>query len=294
MKPAENKEIKISFWASHFTTIVSVTMVLLLGGIIALTWISGDNETRRLEEQLELTVILGDSIPDSQGERLAAEIGRKPYAATVRFVSRAEAMQLWAEDTGENLQDMFGVNPLSPEVSFTVKADYISKANIDTIKRQLEKVPGVENVASPDDEMVEAMNENLARLTVVLGIVAAVMLFISFVLINNTVHLSIYSRRFTIHTMQLVGATNGFIRRPIVGGSALSGLIAGVIAAGFTALGMWGARSSGLLDIASFISWEAFGIVAACMVAAGVLLCTLCSWIAATRYLRKDYDELFK
>lgn len=289
-----HKEVKISFWASHVTTIVSVTLVLLLGGIIAVIWTGARNESRRLREQLELTVILADSVSDAQGMQLAREIGEKPYAATVRFTGRDEAMRIWSEETGENLEELFGVNPLSPEVTFGVRADYTSKENIGVIRRSLEKVRGVESVASPDDETVDAMNDNIARLTVVLSIVAAIMLVISFVLITNTVRLSIYSRRFTIHTMQLVGATDGFIRRPIVTANTLCGLLSGLIASGILALCIWGASQSGLADIFRFFPWSCFAIVAAGMTLAGAAVCALASWAAATAYLHRDYDELFR
>ncbi len=288
------KEVKINFWASHVTTIVSVTLVLLLGGIITMIWISAKNESRRLQEKLELSVIMADSISDAQGKRIADLISEKPYASSVRFVSRAEALKIWTEDTGENLEEMFGVNPLSPEVTFTLSAEYANPGSIAAIKRALEKSPGVESVASPEEEMVKAMNENIARLTLILGIVGLVMLLISFVLINNTVHLSIYSRRFTIHTMQLVGATNSFIRRPVVMSNMLCGFISGMLAAAVTALALWGCQNGGLEDVADYISWEIYGYVAAGMIAAGMLLCALAAWVAATRYLHKDYDELFK
>ena len=289
-----NKELKISFWASHFTTIVTVTLVLLLGGIISMLWLSANNETRRLKERMELTVILADSIPDSEGVRLANEIKRQPYAGVVRFTSKTEAMKEWSRDTGEDLETLFGVNPLSPEVAFTLKADYSSKAQIARIKKSIEGIKGVENVASPEDEMVDAMNQNLALVTMLLGIIAVIMLLITCVLINNTVHLSIYSRRFSIHTMQLVGATNGFIRRPIVLDNLLCGLIAGALASGVTALAIWGARESGVVDVATFLSWRDFGFVSAGMVLAGVLMCVVSSWLSATHYLHKEYDELFR
>lgn len=289
-----NKELKISFWASHFTTIVTVTLVLLLGGIISMLWLSANNETRRLKERMELTVILADSIPDSEGVRLANEIKRQPYAGVVRFTSKTEAMKEWSRDTGEDLETLFGVNPLSPEVAFTLKADYSSKAQIARIKKSIEGIKGVENVASPEDEMVDAMNRNLALVTMLLGIIAGIMLLITCVLINNTVHLSIYSRRFSIHTMQLVGATNGFIRRPIVLDNMLCGLIAGALASGVTALAIWGARESGVVDVATFLSWRDFGFVSAGMVLAGVLMCVVSSWLSATHYLHKEYDELFR
>lgn len=290
----KNKEIKISFWASHFTTIMTVTLVLVLGGIIAMVWLGARNETMRLKERLELCVILADSIPDSQGQVLAAEIQRQPYAGTVRFTSRDQALKDWTADTGEDLQELFGVNPLSPEVTFTLKSEYSSKENIAGIRQALEKAKGVESVSSPDDEMVDAMNRNLARVTVILGIVAAIMLLIACVLINNTVHLAIYSRRFTIHTMQLVGATRGFIRRPIVLSNMLCGLIAGLLASGLCALAVLGARHAGITDTATYLPWCMFWMVCGGMVVTGVLICCVSSLISATHYLHKDYDELFR
>ena len=213
----ENKEVKISYWAAHFTTIVSVTLVLVLVALIAVIWIGADTETRRLKERLELSVVMADTVPDAGAAALAREIAGKPYAASVKVVTSEEALRNWTRDTGEDLQKLFGVNPLSPEVSFSVSsAEYA--------------LDGVESVDAPDAAMVDAMNDNIGRLTVVLAVVAAVMLLISFVLINNTVHLSIYSRRFSIHTMQLVGATDGFIRRPVVVNNMLCGLIAGLLA----------------------------------------------------------------
>jgi len=289
-----NKEVKISFWASHFTTIVSVTLVLILVGLIAMIWLSADNETRRLKEQLELNVILGDSISDAQGKAIAAEIGRQPYAGTVRFVSSAEALKTWTEETGEDLEQVFGVNPLSPEVCFTLKADYSSRSQIAKISSQVRAIPGVASVESPDDEMVDAMNSNIRRITIILGIVAAIMILISIVLITNTVHLAIYSRRFTIHTMQLVGATNGFIRRPVVMNNMLCGLIAGLFAVAITALALWGARQSGLADVGEYLPWNMWVMVAGGMVLTGMLLCSISAYIASTHYLRKDYDELFR
>ena len=257
-------------------------------------WLSANNETRRLKERMELTVILADSIHDSEGVRLANEIKRQPYAGVVRFTSKAEAMKEWSRDTGEDLETLFGVNPLSPEVAFTLKADYSSKAQIARIKKSIEGIKGVENVASPEDEMVDAMNRNLALVTMLLGIIAVIMLLITCVLINNTVHLSIYSRRFSIHTMQLVGATNGFIRRPIVMDNMLCGLIAGALASGVTALAIWGGARRGVVDVATFLSWRDFGFVGAGMVLAGVLMCVVSSWLSATHYLHKEYDELFR
>ena len=287
-----NKEVKISYWAHHLTTLISVTLVLVLMGIISMIWISADRETRRLRERIELSVIMRDSVPEETVRTLAGEIGKSPYAREVRIITKEEALKNWAADTGEDLQELFGVNPLSEEITFGVAADYASATRIASIKRKLEVNPSVESVSAPDSHMIDSMN--ISRMTVVLGAVAGIMLLISFVLINNTVHLTIYSRRFTIHTMKLVGATPGFIRRSVILDNMLAGALAGFAASALLASVMAFSAEAGMPDIASYVGWESFGIVCAALVCAGTLLCCIASWIASGIYLRKDYDQLFR
>lgn len=290
----EEKEAKISYWAAHFTTIVSVTLVLVIVGLIAMMSIGAANETRRLREQLEVNVVMGDSESDAAADSLAAVVRTRPYAKDVRVITRAEALKNWKKDTGEDLEALFGVNPLSPEVSFTVKSDYASPAELEKIHSSLSGEPGVEAVALPEARFVDSMNSNITRLFWILGGIAAVMILISFVLINNTVHLTIYSRRFTIHTMQLVGATDGFIRRPFVLNNMLSGFIAALIADGLMACALAFAPGAGFSDITAVISWVDFAMVAGMLMLLGAVLCALAAMIATSRYLHKDYDELFR
>lgn len=290
----ENKEVKISFWASHLTTIVSVTLVLVLVGLIALVWVGAGNETRRLRGQVELNVVLNDSVSNARANDIGRLISREPYSRKVVVVSKEQALKHWAADTGEDLEALYGVNPLSPEVSFTLKADWNSAVGISKIVKKLSEIPGVESVDAPEAEMVEAMNSNIAGMTLILAIVAGVMLVISFVLINNTVQLTVYSRRFTIHTMQLVGATNGFIAAPVVKNNSLCGFMAGLFATLILAAALTCAPHAGVGDVVSYIGWSAIGCIAAGIVMSGVLLCAITAWIATYRYLRKDYDELFR
>lgn len=288
------KEVKVSYLSRHLTVIISVTLVLLLLGIIAMVWVGADRETRRLKEKIELCVVLRDSVPTPASDALAGKIADQPYCAGVTRISKEEALQKWTEETGENLEELFGVNPLSEEINFGLKSEYTTPATINSIKRELEKEKIVEAVSAPDSEMVEAMNRNISRLSIILAVIAGIMLVISFVLINNTVHLTIYSRRFTIHTMKLVGATNGFIRRPVIVNNMLAGAVAGLLAAGMLATVMAAAPQLGLPDISDMVSWETFGIIACGIVIAGMTLCSLASWLSANSYLRKDYDALFK
>lgn len=289
-----NKEVKISYWAAHLTTVVSVTLVLLLIGIIALITISASNETRRLREKLEVSVVMADSVSNGSTDSVAKEIAKKPYSLSVNVITKEQALAIWKADTGEDLESLFGVNPLSPEITFTVKADHSSEQALQNIGKDIRAMVGVADIALPDAAMVDSMNRNIERFSMILGVIALVMVIISFVLINNTVHLAIYARRFTIHTMQLVGATNGFIRRPFVVNNMLSGFLAGLISAAIMAVALTAAPGAGFSDVTDYISWTTYGIVAVGMVAIGVLICAIAAWGATSRYLGKDYGELFK
>ncbi len=289
----ENKEAKISFFGAHFTTIVSVTLVLVIAGLIALISLGAKNETRQLQEKVEFNVIMTDSVSDEQAVQFYQKFKHLPYVNTARLVNRQEALANWTRDTGENLEEIFGVNILSPEIAFTLKSAYSSPDSVKAIRERLTLMPTVEGVATPDTTMLAGMNDNIESLLWMLGIAAAAMLVISFVLINNTVHLTVYSRRFTIHTMQLVGATDGFIRRPFIMGNMLAGLIAGVLAAGVLAGLLAWAYSCGLPDLDTCVTWIESAYIFAGVVVAGMLICGLAALISTTFYLHKDYDKLF-
>lgn len=290
----EEKEVKISYWAAHLTTMVSVTLVLIIIGVIALVSLAAASETRRLKEKIEISVVLTDSCSDARADSLRKVIAAKPYARDARVITRAQALADWTRDTGENLEQLFGVNPLSPEVSFGVSADYASPKAIASISSQLSKLPYVAEISTPDSAMVEKMNSNIESIAIILGAIALVLIIISFILINNTVHLAIYSRRFTIHTMQLVGATDGFIRRPFVTSNLLAGTLSGLIASGLLAMALAVAPQAVATETSIPVSWIEYALVAAALVVIGGLICTVAAAISTSRYLHKDYDQLFK
>lgn len=290
----EEKEVKISFWASHLTLIVSVTFVLLLIGIISVVWSAVTYESRRLQERIEINVVMADSVSHASALAIAKNIAHKPYSHNIRLVGKKEAMQQWKEETGEDLMALYGINPLSEEIDFNLDGRYATSEQIGKIKSSLQKIPGVETIDAPDSTLVSRMNSNLSNITLILAVIAGIMLVVTFVLINNTVHLTIYSRRFTIHTMQLVGATKGFISRPIVSGNALCGLFAGIFASVLTGAIIYAASRYGLDFFSSSVTWEIMLIISGILILCGIILCSVTSWIATMRYLRKDYDSLFR
>lgn len=292
MRP--HKEVKISNWAAHTTTGVSVTLALLTLGIIAVIWIAASSESRRLMEKLEISVVMADSVGDDRARAVCEVIEKAPFAQNVRLISSRQALENWKKATGEDLEQVFGVNPLSPELAFTVSSEFSSVKGIDGIKDSVSAISGVAEVGTPDSKMIEAMNTNIRRLTIGFIILAGVMLVISFVLINNTVRLSIYSKRFTIHTMQLVGATDGFIRRPFIIANSVVGAISGLVAGGVLTCMLALSGSLGLPGLAGLVGWVWIGVVDAGLIAAGALVCGLAALLATTRHLRQDYGDLFK
>lgn len=292
MKP--QKEVKISNWAAHSTTGVSVTLALLTLGLIALIWIAATSESRRMMEKIEISVVMADNVSDLRAKAISEAIERASFAQNVRLVSRQEALENWKSATGEDLEQVFGVNPLSPEVTFTVPSQYSSVRGIESIRKSVSAVDGVAEVGTPDSRLIEAMNTNIKRLTLGFTILAAIMLVISFVLISNTVRLSIYSKRFTIHTMQLVGATDGFIRRPFILTNTLVGAISGFLAGGLLSAAIALGGRMGMADINRLIAWPWMAVVDVSLIIGGATICALAALLATTRHLRQDYGELFK
>ena len=287
-------DVKISYWAAHLTTTVSVTLVLLLVGIITFVTLSSEKESRNIRERLEVSLVMNDTVSDAYASAVANRISNFPFALDAGYIGKKQALKDWQEETGEDLETLFGVNPLSPEVYFRVKADYAAPDSLANIQKNLHTIAGVAEVVMPDSEMVDAMNRNIQSLAIILGIVAFVMIVISFVLINNTVHLTIYARRFTIHTMQLVGATDSFIRRPFILNNMIAGIMAAIFAAAILAIALGAAPHAGWKDVSHYISWWLYACVAGGMILAGPLICCVAATLATSRYLKKDYDELVR
>ena len=292
MKP--QKEVKISNWAAHMTTGVSVTLALITLGLIAMIWIAASGESRRMMEKIEISVVLADGIGEDRAMTIYDLIKQQKYAQNVRYISSSEALENWKAATGEDLEHVFGVNPLSPEVAFTVKAGYTSVGYISSIKKVLSDVKGVAEVGTPDSQLVATMNSNIRKLTYGFTALAAIMLVISFVLINNTVRLSIYSKRFIIHTMQLVGETTGFIRRQFIAANSTVGAISGLVSGGVLTVLLAAGPKMGFTELPGLVTWEWMGAIDVSLIILGAFICALAAALATTRHLRQDYEELFK
>lgn len=293
MAAKKEKELHISYWAAHLTTIVSVCMLLVLVGAIAMLGIAADRAADSIKEQQQLSVIMADSVTNEQATALAAQLRTRDFVHTANVITKEQALADWNTATGDDVAEIAGTNFFTPEIELTISARYATPQALRGVQKTLEALPGADEVVIPDSEMLASMDSFMSRTLLLLGIVAVVMIIISFVLINNTVLLTIYSRRFTIHTMQLVGATPGFIRRPFIVGNLMSGLTAALIAVALLSGALFFVLETQMPELAEFLSCGDMVLVAGILIVAGMGLCALAALIATNRYLHRDYDKLF-
>lgn len=283
----------ISTFSAQITSTISVALVLLILGIVAFMGLVTRNVTNDIKENIGFVVMLNEDISTSQLNTLKQKWSKEPYVASQLFVSAEEALQQETERMGEDILEMMaGVNPYQPEFEIKVKSQYASRDSIESIKASLLNVDGIKDVVV-DPSRIDDINSNTNNVILVLSIIAAALILISFVLINNTVRLTVYSKRFIIHTMKLVGATNGFIRRPFIINNIVHGIIAAIIANLILAAALFYLPA---LDPSTgeLISWlDAYWIFGA-LVVIGIIICSTATLFATNKYLRISYDDMFK
>lgn len=288
---ARKRANRISTFGSQLTAIVSVTLVLLILGILAVIGMAGRSGADQLKSNLGFIVKVERNAVDTQVNRLKQIFNTAPYVSSYVYSSAEEIMEAESKYLGEDLASLLDVNPYGAEFDVKVSPQYASVDSIESLAMKLTEDESVESVLT-ESSMIAAVNSTLGRASWLLLAVAGALLVISIVLINNTVHLSVYSRRFVIHTMKLVGATGGFIRRPFIYAGALNGLISAIIASLLlVAMLAYSANVDPLL--ASCFSVRICVIVVAGMMIAGVMICTVASLFATNRYLKANYDEMF-
>lgn len=273
------------------TSTISVTLVLFILGLVAAINITFSNLDRELKEKIGFTVVLRDSIPAQDIEALIQYCTTASYISEYKYLSAEDALREETSSDGQQLVEMLGVNPYSPMFDIRVRSQW---ANVDSLDRLVDRWEKRQEVAevSVNTDMVKNLDRNARMFNTILLVIAAVLLLITFVLINNTVRLTVYSRRFTIHTMKLVGATGGFIRRPFIVSNLIQGVIAAIIASGLLAA-LFGWGKSWDTSLAGLLPWGAIAIIFAGILIAGMAICSLAATFATNRYLRADYDDMF-
>lgn len=286
------KPRKSSAFGSRLTSVVSVALTLVVIGLLAQTGIVAHSITDDVRNKLTVTVQAKPGTNDININRLKRLIGGNPAVESYKFTSADMVLAQEVQFIGEEVVTLLDENPYSAEYEVHLKSSAADKNGVERFRTQMLKDADVEDVIT-DLTIVENVNKSFRNMALVLSILGGVLLIISLVLITATVSLSIYSKRFLIRTMKLVGATPGFIRAPFVKAGLANGIIAGLTASAILA----GAQLYGLYSaswIAPMLSWTNLGIVCAGLVVLGAIICPFAAWIAATRYLRRNYDALYR
>ena len=274
------------------TLCISTTMVLVLLGLIVLSVQTSRNLSSWVKENLTVTVMLGDDVSVNDAKRLCRELYHRPYSKNIDYVSKEQALKEQTKAMGSDPSEFLGANPFVATLELQMKSDYANHDSLLWIAKEIRKHPQVTDVAYQED-LMDNVNINLSRINIILLVLAVLLTFVSFSLINNTVRLSVYSRRFLIHTMKLVGASWGFIRRPFIRQGLLVGVLASVLAIAVLA-GCVYALYTYEPNIQNIITWVELAITAGAVLLFGILITVICSWISVGKFLRMTAGEMYK
>lgn len=274
------------------TLCISTAMVLILLGMVVFFVLSARNLSAHMKENLTMTVMLKDSVSVNDAHLFCRELYHRPYSHDIDYISKEQAQREQVKELGSDPSEFLGFNPFPATLEIRLKADYACRDSLKWIVKELKKDKRVSDLAYMED-LMDRVNVNLSRVSIVLLVLALLLTFVSFSLISNTVRLSVYANRFVIHTMKLVGASWGFIRRPFLKQAVMVGVIAAVLAIAVLGAGVYGLylTQPGIVEI---VTWEVLALTAAAVLLFGIVITALCAFLAVNKFLKMKAQELYK
>lgn len=274
------------------TLCISTTLVLILLGMMVFSVLTAHNLSSYVKENLTVTVMLGDKVTTNQARMLCRDLYSRPYTRHVSHISKEQAQREQCEAMGADPSEFLGFNPFVATLEIQMKSDYANCDSLKWISAELKKRAEVTDVAYQED-LMDKVNSNLRKLGVILLVLAVLLTCVSFSLISNSVRLSVYSRRFIIHTMKLVGASWGFIRRPFLRRAIGVGVLAALLAC--AALGgciyaLYTYEPAILL----VITWRELAITGVSVFLFGIVITALCAYFSVNKFLKMSAGELYK
>ena len=291
MSKAENKAIRRRLRSAYLSTVLSISLVLLLVGVASLLLVNAKGVSDYFKEHLQISVLMKPEISDAQTLEYQVELEAMDFVVSTEFISKAQGTREMEQMLGEGFLDVFEVSPIPASVNVGLKAEYVSPDSLDIIKARILTSPLVDEV-DYQQSLIEALNSNLGKISLVLGILIILLMFISFVLINNTVRLGVFARRFTIHTMKLVGATRSFIRGPFIVQAVFQGLFSAFIAI-VLLLGLLFFVRNEFAQLFEIFSMKLLLLVMGIILVCGVLICVISTFFVVNKLVASGKDELY-
>ena len=276
---------------AYVSSVISISLVLLLVGTASILVVNARRVSDYFKENIQIALVCGPEVSEESAASRADALKSLPFVKSTSLVSKAQGEKELKEMLGEDFLSVFETAPVPVSINLCLKAEYVSADSLSKIIPLLESYPEIEDVESRQS-LVEALNRNLSGISVIIGIFLLVLLFISFMLIGNTVRLGLHARRFTIHTMKLVGASRSFIRRPFIKAAVLQGLVAGLLTCGILG-GALALAARSFPQIMAFFDPVLLATVAGTVLACGVLICVVSTFFTVNRLLGAREDMIY-
>jgi cell division transport system permease protein len=276
---------------SYITLIVSISLVLFLLGVLGMVIINARGLSDYFKESLSFSIMLNEDVKEADITMLRKEMNSKPYVKSTQYVSKDEAAAKLKNDLGEDFVNFLGYNPLSPSIDVYLHAQYTKPDSISKIEKYVMEYPFVKEIYY-QESLLFLINENVKKISLFIIVISMLLFLIALTIINNTIRLSVYSKRFLIRTMQLVGATKGFIRRPFLIKSVFHGLIAGLLAM-ILLFGLLYLMEKEFFLLFALQETKMFFLLGAAIILTGIFINVVSTFFSVNRYLFISEDKLY-
>ena len=291
MGKTDNKIMRRRLMNAYLSSVISISLVLLLVGVASMLLVNARSVSDYFKENMQVSVLMKDSVPEEKAVAFSESLLDERYIKTATFISKEQGQAELAELLGDDFVDIFETSPIPASVEITLDADYVSSDSLEVVKTEIAKSPLVAEV-NYQASLVDALNANLSKISLILAFFIGLMLFISYVLINNTVRLNVYARRFTIHTMQLVGATRSFIRAPFLVQSAFQGVFSAFIAIMALIVILFFLRN-GFEQLFEIFRLDLLLLVMGIVLVSGLVICVTSTYFVVNKLVSLKKAELY-
>lgn len=289
---SKSRNNAVSYFDMQFiTSSISTTLVLLLLGLVVFFVLAANNLSVYVRENINFSVLISDDMKETDILKLQKRLNNEPFVKETEYISKKQALKEQTEAMGTDPQEFLGYNPFTASIEIKLHSDYANSDSIAKIEKLIKRNTNIQDVLYQKD-LIDAVNENIRNISLVLLALAVMLTFISFALINNTIRLAIYSKRFLIHTMKLVGASWGFIRRPFLKRNIWSGVLAAFIADTIL-MGAAYWLISYEPELIRVITPEVMLLVSGAVLVFGVVITFLCAYLSINKYLRMKASTLY-
>ena len=291
MGKEESQQSAVKVKTSYASTIISIALVLFMLGLLGIIVFNAKKISDHVKENIGFSLYLKDDLTEGRLSEIKSTLEKKEYTSRLEYIDKEVAAQMMKDDLGEDFVDFLGYNPLSASFDLFLKAEYADEDGIASIEKELKRMPAFKEVIYQKDLLAE-VNANIRKISIVLLSFSVLLLVIVVALINNTIRLAIYSKRFLIKTMQLVGATGGFIRRPFVARSVWNGFISGLIALLLLTAVLY-SLSNNLPEFFDLQNFNAYIILFSSVIVLGILISWISTSLAVRKFLRMQSGDLY-